>query len=145
MPVNQNCFFKVNIGESEYQVKFTAQVMREFIKSTECSLFDFTAWIDDDDKVFIALELSLKAAGNNDTENIISEMSLEDVGIFKAQIMLMISNIDDLQKKILIPLTLKTEKAQIQQQTQQMQILMELSKQQSITSLSESAVLPDTK
>ncbi|MFA6038432.1 MAG: hypothetical protein WC748_09980 [Legionellales bacterium] len=140
MPVNQNCYFKINIDEKEYPVKFTAQVMREFLKLTEESLFNVPNWIDDDDKVFTALDLSLKAAGNT---VVTDDMSLEEVGIFKAQLMMMISNIDDLQKKIMLPLQQKMEKVQITQQKQQTEIISQLLKNQSTDLLSESVPLPE--
>ena len=142
MPVNQNCYFKINIDERQYEVRFTAQVMREFLKSTGESLFDVPEWIDDDEKVFTALDLSLKAAGNN---VVTDAMSLEEVGIFKAQLMMMVSNIDDLQKKIMLPLQQKMEKVQMAQQQQQTQIIAELLRNQSTNTLSESAQLQESK
>jgi hypothetical protein len=142
MPVNQNCYFKINIDERQYEVRFTAQVMREFLKLSGESLFNVPEWIDDDEKVFTALDLSLKAAGNN---VVTDAMSLEEVGIFKAQLMMMVSNIDDLQKKIMLPLQQKMEKVQMAQQQQQTQIIAELLRNQSTNTLSESAQLPESK
>jgi hypothetical protein len=120
--------------------------MREFKKETGKSIQLTDTWIDEDECVQAALRLSLKAAGNDNLESeIVENMSLQEIGIFQADVTIMGGKITIEQQKKTLPIMREVSELRGQVNSQTNEAQQELLKNLIMSISSMSQQQPDSE